>query len=331
MGLISTLGSPCVPNFLALHKRQTKEGRRSGRGSKRSSVRVLRNFTKLNLLEPQGDSVILENFNQMQNEGSNETSTSASYHSSNLPEPDLEKQGNNLVLSREERLTGSVKDSACEASPTLLTIVVTKGESHVTQQPVAQLSKDVDCIMEELPRVAPQKGFFSRNTSSDVECRVCQQEKEEGLIDLGCQCKGGLSKAHRSCIDTWFRTKGSNRCEICQAVAVNVSAPESQPSTNYWVWRVDPSFTPHERQTGCFSPLWVAFSILIGGLILDVLISVTLGVSALPVNIIIGVIVVLGLGTALRLTLEFCHEWSIRRAMQRGEANAAALGSHPAL
>lgn len=50
---------------------------------------------------------------------------------------------------------------------------------------------------------------------------------------------------------------------------------------------------------------------------LDVLISITLGVSALPVNIIIGVIVVLGLGTALRLTLEFCYEWSLRRAVQR--------------
>lgn len=36
------------------------------------------------------------------------------------------------------------------------------------------------------------------------------------------------------------------------------------------------------------SPLWVAFAILIGGLLLDVLISVSLGVSALPVNIIIG-------------------------------------------
>nr|CAD1822853.1 unnamed protein product [Ananas comosus var. bracteatus] len=36
----------------------------------------------------------------------------------------------------------------------------------------------------------------------------------------------------------------------------------------------------------CFSPLWVAFAILIGGFLLDVLISVSL-VSALPVDIII--------------------------------------------
>ena len=46
--------------------------------------------------------------------------------------------------------------------------------------------------------------------------RVCQQEKEELLIDLGCHCRGALARAHRSCIDTWFRTRGSNKCEICQ-------------------------------------------------------------------------------------------------------------------
>lgn len=122
--------------------------------------------------------------------------------------------------------------------------------------------------------------------------RVCQHEKEEALIELGCQCRGGLAKAHRSCIDAWFRTRGSNKCEICQQMAANVEQPESHPSTNYWFLRVDPgirrSAFPHEREMGCFSPLWVAFCILIGGLLLDVLISITLGVSALPVNIIIG-------------------------------------------
>ncbi|XP_054823970.1 heavy metal-associated isoprenylated plant protein 30-like isoform X3 [Prosopis cineraria] len=85
-----------------------------------------------------------------------------------------------------------------------------------------------------------------------------------------------------------------------------------------------------DRERGCFSPLWVAFSILIGGLLLDVLISITFGVSALPVNIIIGVIIVLGLGTALRLALEFCHEWGLRRAVQRVETNVSH-GYHPAV
>ncbi|XP_021900501.1 E3 ubiquitin-protein ligase MARCH2 isoform X2 [Carica papaya] len=183
----------------------------------------------------------------------------------------------------------------------------------------------------ELPDVAsPKKGCLPRTSSSHEQCRVCQQEKEEVLIDLGCQCRGGLAKAHRSCIDTWFRTKGSNQCEICQSVAANVPPPESQSTTNYWVWRVDPNFRRQDHGRACFSPLWVAFSILIGGLLLDVLISVTLGVSALPVNIIIGVIVVLGLGTALRLSLEFCHEWSLRRVVQRVETNVH-IAYHPGL
>ncbi|CAI0384349.1 unnamed protein product [Linum tenue] len=177
----------------------------------------------------------------------------------------------------------------------------------------------------------PTKPSLSRDPSSHEQCRVCQQEKEEVLIDLGCKCKGGLAKSHRSCIDAWFRTRGSNKCEICQDIAVNVPPPESQPSqTNYWVWRLDPSYRPRDRERGCFSPLWVAFSILIGGLMLDVLISFTLGVSALPVNVIIGVIVLLGLGTALRLALEFCHEWSFRRAVHRVDANVN-LGYHPTL
>ena len=43
-----------------------------------------------------------------------------------------------------------------------------------------------------------------------------------------------------------------------------------------------------------------------------------------------GVIVVLGLGTALRLAFEFCNEWSLRRVVHRVEANAS-MGYHPAL
>ncbi|CAL9237051.1 unnamed protein product [Arabidopsis halleri] len=220
---------------------------------------------------------------------------------------DLEKQQQKDKAHQKQ--SESISESANESNH--LTIVVCNGDSS-REELVAQ--------------IPPKKEVsLSRNGSSHEQCRVCLQEKEEVLIELGCHCRGGLAKAHRSCIDAWFRTKGSNQCEICQVVAVNVTPPETQPTTNYWVWRIDPSYRQEERERGCFSPLWVAFSILIGGLMLDVLISITLGVSALPVNIIIGVIVVLGLGTALRLTLEFCYEWSLRRAVhravQRAEAN----------
>ncbi|XP_059444534.1 uncharacterized protein LOC132176367 isoform X1 [Corylus avellana] len=199
-----------------------------------------------------------------------------------------------------------------------------------TPGPSAKLSTALDTAKEE--QLSPKKPYLSRTASSVELCRVCQQEKEEVLIELGCHCRGGLAKAHRSCIDTWFCTRGSNKCEICQQIAANVPPPVLQTSqTNYWVWRIDPNFRHQDRESGCISPLWVAFSILIGGLLLDVLISITLGISALPVNIIIGVIIVLGLGTALRLVVDVFHEWSLRRVVvQRVEANVN-LGYHPAL
>ncbi|RVW91732.1 hypothetical protein CK203_024143 [Vitis vinifera] len=65
-----------------------------------------------------------------------------------------------------------------------------------------------------------------------IFCRVCNADMEEDLIELGCHCRGWLAKAHRTCIDTWFRTRGSNKCEICKQVAVNVPPPESLPSVS---------------------------------------------------------------------------------------------------
>lgn len=186
---------------------------------------------------------------------------------------------------------------------------------------------------------AAKEAGLARSDSDSLDdyeqCRVCQQKTEEPLVDLGCRCRGDLAKAHRTCIDFWFRTRGSNKCEICQQVAVNIAPPETQSSTSYWVWRVDSTYGRGRggRERGWFSPLWVAFAILIGGLLLDVLISVSLGVSALPVNIIIGVLIVLGLGTALHLALECCHEWGSRRNvgnMPRLE-NIAPTGYHPAV
>lgn len=183
---------------------------------------------------------------------------------------------------------------------------------------------------------AASKGFLPRDESYHEQCRVCQQQSEELLMELGCKCRGDLAKAHKSCIQLWFQTRGSNTCEICQQVAANVPPPNSQPTTNYWVWRVDSTYGGRinlgrgGRVRVCISPLWVAFSILIGGLLLDVLISVSLGVSALPVNIIIGVLIILGLATAFRLGLECCHEWNSRRHAQREDFPVNAM-AHPSV
>ncbi|KAK4741263.1 hypothetical protein SAY87_024851 [Trapa incisa] len=215
-----------------------------------------------------------------------------------------------------------------------LTIVVSDGESHVPSEGTGRASEAMSgCVEASYMVDSPKKGHLSRSGSSHEQCRVCQQEMEEVLIDLGCQCRGGVGKAHLSCINTWFRSRGSNKCEICQQAAVNVPPPEPLAAGNSWTWWIDPSssssFILEQRRT-CLSPLWVAFLILIGGLLLDVLIFIIFGVSALPVNITIGVIIVLGLGAVLRLVLEFCQEWNLRRVVQRIETNVN-LGYHPAL
>lgn len=216
----------------------------------------------------------------------------------------------------------------------VLTIVISKPEDEAREQkgvaPASLPPLEAGDASAMVAVAAAKEAELARSDSFDEQCRVCQQKSEEPLVDLGCRCRGDLSKAHRTCIDVWFRTRGSNKCEICQQVAVNIPPPETQASTSYWVWRVDSAYGRGRggRERGWFSPLWVAFAILIGGLLLDVLISVSLGVSALPVNIIIGVLIVLGLGTALRLALECCQEFGSRRSMPRME-NMAPSGYHP--
>ncbi|XP_052134382.1 uncharacterized protein LOC127752971 [Oryza glaberrima] len=215
-----------------------------------------------------------------------------------------------------------------------VTIVISQPEEAAEPKGAAAASPPPVEAGAKVAAAAVKEAELARTDSFDEQCRVCQQKTEEPLVDLGCRCRGDLSKAHRTCISVWFRTRGSNKCEICQQVAVNIPPPETQASTSYWVWRVDSAYGRgrggHER--GWFSPLWVAFAILIGGLLLDVLISVSLGVSALPVNIIIGVLIVLGLGTALRLALECCQEWGSRRSMPRlpMDGSMAPSGYHPA-
>ncbi|CAL9752695.1 unnamed protein product [Musa acuminata subsp. burmannicoides] len=132
---------------------------------------------------------------------------------------------------------------------------------------------------------ASSKKVFLPTESDKDQCRVCHQQTEEPFIDLGCRCRGELAKVHRSCIEIWFRTKGSNKCEICQQVASNVPFPELQPSTNYWVWRVNSAHGRGQQEQErvcmpfCFkdagNPLWVAFALLIWRTLLDVLISVS--------------------------------------------------------
>lgn len=132
-------------------------------------MRVLGEFPDLNILEPKGGVVNAVNNNQMQNGGSHETSSRAGDLCGNLHEPDLEMHGN-IPLPQEEIQPGSV--GACEANPTSATNVVTKAESHLTQQPAAILSKDAESTKEDLSHAAsPKMGYISRTTSAHEQCR----------------------------------------------------------------------------------------------------------------------------------------------------------------
>lgn len=135
-----------------------------------------------------------------------------------FPKSDIEKQQGSEVVVVVEEGEGDggrrvVKNAAVVGETTVIDVVV------------------VDCgggVKEE-----PQIGRDSTSSSSGggvEECRVCQEDNEESLISLGCQCRGGLAKAHQTCIIKWFSIRGSNKCEICQQIATNVAPPDPQAS-----------------------------------------------------------------------------------------------------
>ncbi|XP_078445914.1 uncharacterized protein LOC144714960 [Wolffia australiana] len=199
------------------------------------------------------------------------------------------------------------------------------GSSDGENQKTSSIS-DPDCGNNfAMPPETGLKKDLVRSRSYHDLCRVCQDLSDEPLIELGCKCRGELSKAHKSCMETWFESRGSNKCEICQQIAVNVPPPKSWPGKNYTVWRVDQVHhgsevrlsSENERRGAC--PVCFALCILIGGLLLDVFVSLSLGVSALPVNIMIGALILLSLGTALRIGMR-CHSEGTLRIFSRRRA-----------
>ncbi|KAF3785040.1 E3 ubiquitin-protein ligase [Nymphaea thermarum] len=228
---------------------------------------------------------------------------------------------NSLMQLADDSASGAVFIMVPKDSP--------REELAASGVPKVEICREV----EDAAASSPKKLPLERNGSYNERCRVCHEQSEEAIVELGCSCRGELAKAHRSCIQTWFCTKGSNKCEICHQVIgcgqwnqhLEYLILEAQIVAGYVSCPVGPLaavISCLEFGQGCISPLWVAFSILICGLLLDVLISMTLGLSALPVNIIIGILVVLGLGTAFRLALDCCFEWTLRRVVQRSQLNS---------
>lgn len=127
---------------------------------------------------------------------------------------DAEKQSRGL----EDRNNGFSEDLGAQVSHhSEFSIAGSEGESLNHQNGAIPLTVMNFPTLGQMADVdLPKKPQLSRNPSSQEQCRVCQQEKEEDLINLGCHCRGGLAEAHQSCINTWFNSRGSNKCEICQ-------------------------------------------------------------------------------------------------------------------
>ncbi|MCO5599435.1 hypothetical protein L7F22_053539 [Adiantum nelumboides] len=191
----------------------------------------------------------------------------------------------------------------------------------------------VDCLKVQETGFARTISAMSTDSTAE-HCRICQLTADEPLIELGCHCRGELAKAHRSCIQQWFNNKGSNKCEVCRQVATNLPAPVAPPMHNFWVWRLSQSYghgaLRRWQGRGQFHPLLAALLILVAGLMFDVLISYYLGASALPVNIIIGVLIVLGLGTGARLIMDCCQRRRVSRSIRRMEMAADMEHFHSA-
>ncbi|XP_077245559.1 uncharacterized protein LOC143885328 isoform X4 [Tasmannia lanceolata] len=153
---------------------------------------------------------------------------------------DPEQKGNSENSCEENEGTSSEVEFVDkeDASVAVISIVITRGDAYNQVSAVSEFEGGND----KTDATPSMKFGLPRTESYHEQCRVCQQQSEEPLMVLGCRCRGELAKAHRSCIDIWFRTRGSNKCEICQQVAANVPSPESQPSTSYWLWRVNPDF-----------------------------------------------------------------------------------------
>ncbi|XP_010661972.1 uncharacterized protein LOC104881938 [Vitis vinifera] len=165
----------------------------------------------------------------------------------------------------------------------LTTILVSNGHSPV------------QVVVSNGDQLPPQTPHLSHD-----QCRVCYGDMEGDLIDLGCQCRGGLAKAHRTCIDVWFHTRDSNICEICQEVAANVPPPESQTGTNYQALGALDIAQEIEGEAS-FEPVCLALAIFLLCILSDVLIPIFLDASSLFVNITTVVINILGFGTAFWL------------------------------
>ncbi|CAM8962158.1 unnamed protein product [Rhodiola kirilowii] len=88
------------------------------------------------------------------------------------------------------------------------------------------------------------------------DCRICHLSLEapdqtdlDVAIVLGCSCKEDLAAAHKKCAEDWFKIKGNKTCEICGAIAKNVTGPGPSEPDSIEHWSELNDATPPSRPT----------------------------------------------------------------------------------
>ena len=64
------------------------------------------------------------------------------------------------------------------------------------------------------------KKFKSSSQNTDILkdeiCRYCRQKhSESNPLYYPCKCSGSMKFVHETCLDTWLKTSGNTKCEVC--------------------------------------------------------------------------------------------------------------------
>ncbi|XP_042387275.1 uncharacterized protein LOC121979359 [Zingiber officinale] len=122
-------------------------------------------------------------------------------------------------------MTGNERRSEAESSPAAAAVA---RAGNVGADVVPAEEKGA-CVVIDVGRCSGKEADEDGgDREGESECRICQLSLSSGgegseLILLGCGCKGELGVAHRHCAEAWFSVKGNRCCEICGAIAKNIT------------------------------------------------------------------------------------------------------------
>ncbi|KAL2653969.1 hypothetical protein R1flu_022097 [Riccia fluitans] len=185
-----------------------------------------------------------------------------------------------------------------------------RSDSHVIDIDVAKDDRELDSC-ETNPST-----LIDENSVGNL-CRICQLHSEEALVVLGCHCRGELAKAHETCMERWFGSKGTNNCEICREVATNVPRHVlTMPSRrrDFWVWRL--GRVPAVR-TWIMRAVIEVVGTLLGLSVVLFLDRIVLRGYTMNIRVLVGTLSAVVVIATFRIILEIYHRCIMQRNLRR--------------